>query len=85
MVQEAYVQGVSTRSVDDLVQAMGMSGISKSHVSRLCAEIDDKVKAFLNRPIEGRLVVSLDRCHLREGAPERAHRLGRGDHRGRRQ
>jgi transposase-like protein len=53
VVQEAYVQGVSTRSVDDLVQAMGMSGISKSQVSRLCAEIDDKVKAFLQRPIEG--------------------------------
>src|SRR5215510_9999033 len=42
VVQEAYVQGVSTRAVDDLVQAMGMSGISKSQVSRLCAEIDDK-------------------------------------------
>src|SRR6201984_3494683 len=53
VVQEAYVHGVSTRSVDDLVKAMGMSGISKSQVSRLCAEIDDKVKAFLNRPIEG--------------------------------
>jgi transposase-like protein len=53
VVQEAYVQGVSTRSVDDLVQAMGMNGISKSQVSRLCGEIDDKVKAFLNRPIEG--------------------------------
>ena len=53
VVQEAYVQGISTRSVDDLVKAMGMSGISKSQVSRLCEEIDDKVKAFLNRPIEG--------------------------------
>ena len=53
VVQEAYVQGVSTRSVDDLVRAMGMSGISKSQVSRLCAEIDEKVKAFLSRPIEG--------------------------------
>src|SRR5947208_13180182 len=53
VIQEAYVQGVSTRSVDDLVQAMGMTGISKSQVSRLCAEIDDKVKAFLARPIEG--------------------------------
>src|SRR5918911_1448208 len=53
VVQEAYVHGVSTRAVDDLVQAMGMSGISKSQVSRLCAEIDDKVKAFLARPIEG--------------------------------
>src|SRR5215468_8325252 len=53
VIQEAYIQGVSTRSVDDLVKAMGMSGISKSQVSRLCTEIDDKVKAFLSRPIEG--------------------------------
>ena len=53
VVQEAYVHGVSTRSVDDLVKAMGMTGISKSQVSRLCAEIDEKVKAFLSRPIEG--------------------------------
>jgi putative transposase len=53
VVQETYIQGVSTRSVDDLVQAMGMTGISKSQVSRLCAEIDEKVKAFLARPIEG--------------------------------
>lgn len=53
VIQEAYIQGVSTRSVDDLVKAMGMSGISKSQVSRLCEEIDDKVKAFLSRPIEG--------------------------------
>jgi putative transposase len=40
LIQEAYVQGISTRSVDDLVKAMGMSGISKSQVSRLCGEID---------------------------------------------
>ena len=53
VVQEAYVHGVSTRSVDDLVKAMGMTGISKSQVSRLCGEIDEKVKAFLSRPIEG--------------------------------
>ncbi len=53
VVQEAYVQGVSTRSVDDLVRAMGMDGISKSQVSRLCEEIDEKVKPFLGRPIEG--------------------------------
>ena len=53
VVQEAYIQGVSTRSVDDLVQAMGMSGISKSQVSRLCGEIDDKVQTFLERPLEG--------------------------------
>src|ERR1700747_2461589 len=53
VVEEAYVQGVSTRSVDDLVQAMGMSGISKSQVSRLCGEIDDKGKTLLARPLEG--------------------------------
>ena len=53
VVQEAYIQGISTRSVDDLVKAMGMTGISKSQVSRLCEEIDVRVKAFLDRPIEG--------------------------------
>ena len=53
VIQEAYVQGVSTRSVDDLVKAMGMTGISKSQVSRLCGEIDDKVQTFLARPLEG--------------------------------
>jgi putative transposase len=53
VIQEAYIQGVSTRSVDDLVRAMGMSGISKSQVSRLCEEIDERVTAFLERPIEG--------------------------------
>ena len=53
VIQEAYIKGVSTRSVDDLVQAMGMSGISKSQVSRLCGEIDDKVNGFLDRPLEG--------------------------------
>jgi putative transposase len=53
VIQEAYIQGISTRSVDDLVQAMGMSGISKSQVSRLCEDIDVRVKAFLDRPIEG--------------------------------
>ena len=53
VIQEAYIQGISTRSVDELVKAMGMSGISKSQVSRLVEEIDDKVQAFLTRPIEG--------------------------------
>jgi hypothetical protein len=53
VIQEAYIQGISTRSVDDLVKALGMSGISKSQVSRLCEEIDEKVKVFLDRPIEG--------------------------------
>jgi transposase-like protein len=53
VVQEANVQGISTRSVDDLVRAMGMEGISKSQVSRLCGEIDERVQTFLSRPIEG--------------------------------
>jgi len=53
VIQEAYIQGVSTRSVDELVRAMGMTGISKSQVSRLCGEIDGKVAAFLDRPLEG--------------------------------
>ena len=53
VIQEAYIQGISTRSVDDLVKAMGMTGVSKSQVSRLCEEIDERVQAFLQRPIEG--------------------------------
>jgi putative transposase len=53
VIQEAYVHGVSTRAVDDLVKAMGGSGLSKSQVSRLCEEIDERVSAFLSRPIEG--------------------------------
>lgn len=54
VVQEAWVKGVSTRKVDDLIQAMGMTGISKSQVSRLCMELDDRVATFLSREIEGR-------------------------------
>lgn len=53
VVQEAYIQGVSTRSVDALVQAMGMTGISKSQVSLLCRSIDERVNAFLSRPLSG--------------------------------
>lgn len=53
VIQEAYVHGVSTRAVDDLVRAMGGTGVSKSQVSRLCVEIDKRVNAFLTRPIEG--------------------------------
>ncbi len=53
VIQEAYVQGISTRSVDNLVKAMGAGGMSKSQVSRLCAEIDERVNAFLDRPLEG--------------------------------
>jgi putative transposase len=53
VIQEAYIHGVSTRAVDDLVKALGMSGVSKSQVSRLCVEIDERVTAFLDRPLEG--------------------------------
>ena len=53
VIQEAYIQGISTRSVDDLVKAMGLDGISKSQVSRLCGEIDERVNSFLDRPVEG--------------------------------
>src|SRR5690349_23158711 len=53
VIQEAWIGGVSTRRVDDLVQAMGLAGISKSQVSKLCKDIDERVMAFLERPIEG--------------------------------
>ncbi len=53
VIQEAWVSGVSTRRVDDLVQAMGLSGIGKSTVSKLCKDIDERVNAFLDRPLVG--------------------------------
>ena len=53
VVCEAYVKGVSTRKVDDLVRALGMDGISRSEVSRICKSLDEDVKVFLSRPIEG--------------------------------
>jgi transposase-like protein len=53
VVQEAYVHGVSTRKVDELVKALGMEGISKSRVSELCEELDEEVERFRNRPLEG--------------------------------
>jgi transposase-like protein len=67
VIQEAYIQGISTRSVDELVKAMGMTGISKSQVSRLCTEIDDKVATFLNRPLEGEWpYIWLDATYLKQ-------------------
>jgi putative transposase len=53
VIQEAWVGGVSTRRVDDLVQAMGLAGISKSTVSKLCKALDERVGAFLDRPLVG--------------------------------
>ena len=74
VVMEAYVAGVSTRKVDALVAALGsQSGISKSQVSRICADIDIQVQAFLNRPLEasGYAYLYLDATYLHG-------RLGRG-------
>ncbi|ABQ28753.1 MULTISPECIES: IS256 family transposase [Acidiphilium] len=53
VIQEAWIGGVSTRRVDELVQAMGLTGISKSTVSKLCKDIDERVNAFLDRPLAG--------------------------------
>jgi transposase-like protein len=53
VVQEAYVHGVSTRKVDELVKALGMGGISKSRVSELCEELDEEVERFRSRPLDG--------------------------------
>jgi transposase-like protein len=67
VIQEAWVGGVSTRRVDDLVQAMGLSGISKSTVSKLCRDIDERVNAFLDRPLSGEWpYLWLDATYLRQ-------------------
>src|SRR5947207_2088801 len=67
VIQEAWIGGVSTRRVDDLVQAMGLSGISKSQVSKLCKEIDERVHAFLDRPLAGEWpYLWLDATYLRQ-------------------
>jgi putative transposase len=66
VVQEAYVHGVSTRKVDELVKALGMTGISKSRVSELCEELDEEVERFRGRPLEGSYpYVWLDATYLK--------------------
>ena len=66
VVQQAYVEGVSTRKVDDLLQAMGLTGIDKSQVSRICKGLDEVVQDFRNRPLEGRYpYVWLDGLYLK--------------------
>jgi putative transposase len=66
VVQQAYVEGVSTRKVDDLLQAMGLSGIDKSQVSRVCKGLDEVVQEFRHRPLEGRYpYVWLDALYLK--------------------
>ncbi len=70
VIQEAYIHGVSTRKVDALVQALGMTGISKSQVSRLCAELDAQSEAFRCRRLEGEfpyLWLDATYFHVREG------------------
>ena len=67
VIQEAWIGGVSTRRVDELVQAMGLSGISKSTVSKLCKDIDERVGAFLDRPLSGDWpYLWLDATYLRQ-------------------
>jgi len=67
VIQEAWIGGVSTRRVDELVQAMGLSGISKSTVSKLCKDIDERVGAFLDRPLSGEWpYLWLDATYLRQ-------------------
>jgi hypothetical protein len=76
------IGGVSTRRVDELVQAMGLAGISKSQVSKLCENIDERVNAFLDRPIDGEWpYLWLDATYLKVRDGGRPHRLGRCDNR----
>jgi len=80
VIQEAWVSGVSTRRVDDLVQVMGLSGIGKSTVSELCKDIDDRVNALLDRPLVGDWpYLWLD--DLSQATRGRSDRHGRGDNR----
>ncbi len=76
-VREAYVQGVSTRRVDDLVKALGLEGISKSQVSRLCEELDTEVERFRSRKLEGAYPYIWLDATVRHEAPY--HRVGGGN------
>src|SRR5215813_12790440 len=84
VIQQAYVQGVSTRKVDELVQALGLSGVDKSAVSRICRELDDVVVRFRERPLEAAYpYLWLDALYLkvrqnhRRLQPGGRHRRGR--------
>ena len=67
VIQEAWIGGVSMRRVEELVRAMGLSGISKSQVSKLCKDFDERVNAFVSRPIEGEWpYLWLDATYLKE-------------------
>ena len=66
VIQEAYVKGVSTRKVDDLVQALGLSGVDKSKVSRITKNLDELVQDFRHRPLEDEYpYVWLDALYLK--------------------
>jgi transposase-like protein len=85
VIQEAWISGVSTRRVDDLVQAMGLSGISKSTVSKLCKDIDERVGAFLDRPLSGEWpYLWLDATYLKQREGERPRSEGAASSRSRR-
>jgi transposase-like protein len=64
VIQEAWVSDVSTRRVDDLGQAMGLSGIGKSTVSKLCKDIDEGMNAFLDRPLIRRVATRYHRLAI---------------------
>ena len=85
VIQEAYVGGMSTRRVDDLVRALSIEGISKSEVSRICAALDAEVRAFRSRPL-GELAYPppLARRHVSQGPRGRTGRVAGGARRGRR-
>ena len=71
VVQEAYVNGVSTRRVDDLVKALGINGLSKSQVSRLCQALDAEVERFRTRKLDGNYAyVQLDATFVKVGSVE---------------
>ena len=85
VIMEAYVHGVSTRSVDDLVAAMGVdSGVSKSEVSRICVGLDKEIDAFRTRSLEHAISVRVLRCHVLQSQGGRSSRLPGpgGGHRG---
>ena len=76
VIMEAYLHGVSTRKVDDLVKALGVdTGISKSEVSRICEDLDEEVAAFRDRSLRRHLPVRLPRRHLLQGPRQPAGRL----------
>jgi transposase-like protein len=77
VVQEAYVNGVSTRKVDRLVEQMGLRGLSKDQVSRMCRGLDEQVELFRNRPLEGAypylwLDAKVERVRERGGVRQKA-------------